>query len=67
MGCAARGVVPRLPFEAMLVWMGDRPLQIGRAYLVKRTSRIAKGNVSSIRCRMDPNERRQPRLQVYGG
>ena len=42
-------------FEAMLVWMDDQPLEAGRGYLVKHTTRQTPGQVSELRYRVDVN------------
>ena len=50
--------LPRMDqrIEAMLVWMDTRPLQVGRAYLLKHTTRVLRAHVASLRYRLDPNE-----------
>ena len=40
-------------FEADLVWMSDRPLQTGRAYLIKHTSRYVRGEIRRVAWRYD--------------
>jgi bifunctional enzyme CysN/CysC len=42
--------------EAMLVWMSEAPLKIGRRYLVKHTTNQVRGVVSDLHYRIDPNE-----------
>ncbi|BAM04594.1 sulfate adenylyltransferase subunit CysN [Phycisphaera mikurensis] len=42
-------------FEAMLVWMDDQPLETGRGYLVKHTTRQTPGQVTELRYRVDVN------------
>ena len=42
-------------FEAMLVWMAEQPLEPGRQYLIKHTSRMSPGVVSTVRYRIDVN------------
>ena len=47
--------------EAMLVWMNDCPLQPGQPYLIKQTTRIIRGVISTLRYRVDPDTlHRQP-------
>lgn len=40
-------------FEAMMVWMHETPLEPGKRYLLKHTTRKALGTVSAVRYRMD--------------
>ncbi|MBL8878764.1 MAG: sulfate adenylyltransferase subunit CysN [Phycisphaerales bacterium] len=40
-------------FDAMIVWMSETPLEPGKRYLVKHTTRKAFGLVSAVRYRMD--------------
>jgi len=42
-------------FEAMLVWLAAEPLQTGRPYQVKQTTRSTLGEATSIRYRIDVN------------
>ncbi|MGO8704374.1 MAG: sulfate adenylyltransferase subunit CysN [Candidatus Brocadiia bacterium] len=42
--------------EAMLVWMDTRPLQVGRAYHLKHTTRVLPAHVASLHYRLDPND-----------
>lgn len=42
-------------FEAMLVWMGEEPLQPGKRYDFKRATSYIPGNVSAIEHRVDVN------------
>ena len=50
--------LPRMDqrIEAMLVWMDTRPLQVGRAYQLKQTTRTLPAHVASLHYRMDPND-----------
>jgi bifunctional enzyme CysN/CysC len=41
--------------EAMVVWMSDRPLEVGKTYLVKHTSSAVKGSCTDIQYRVDPD------------
>ena len=41
--------------EAMVVWMADEPLLPGKQYLVKQTTNMVTGQVSTIRYRLDVN------------
>jgi bifunctional enzyme CysN/CysC len=59
----APGNVPELGrvFDAMLVWMGDEPLAVGREYLLQHTTVAAAGVVTDVRYRLDPQDlHRQP-------
>ena len=42
-------------FEAMVVWMAEAPLEPGKQYLVKQTTRTTPGIISTLRYRMDVN------------
>ncbi|PYU67434.1 MAG: sulfate adenylyltransferase subunit CysN [Acidobacteria bacterium] len=42
-------------FEAMVVWLHPRPLELNRAYLVKHTGRQVKAKATEIRYRVDVN------------
>ena len=42
-------------FEAALVWMNETPLEVGRTYLAKHTTRQVKARVTAIRNRIDVN------------
>jgi bifunctional enzyme CysN/CysC len=52
-----KGNVPRLEpkCDAMVVWMADEPLVIGKPYLFKQTTRQVTGAISSLRYRVDVN------------
>ncbi len=41
--------------EAMVVWMAEEPMQPGKQYFIKHTSRLANGVVSRIRHRVNVN------------
>jgi bifunctional enzyme CysN/CysC len=41
--------------EAMLVWMGDAPLQAGRVYFVKHATNWVRGTVASLRYKVNPD------------
>jgi bifunctional enzyme CysN/CysC len=49
--------VPRTErsIEAMAVWMDDRPLAVGRTYLVRHGTRLVRADCSSIVYRVDPD------------
>jgi bifunctional enzyme CysN/CysC len=51
------GNLPRIDrsFEAMLVWMAEEPLTLGKGYLFKQTTNLVSGQVSAIRYRVDVN------------
>ena len=42
--------------EAMLVWMDTRPMQTGRTYLLKHTTRTVSTGIAALRYRIDPND-----------
>jgi sulfate adenylyltransferase large subunit len=42
-------------FDATLVWMNDAPLEPGRSYLLKHTTRQVRATVRNVRCRIDVN------------
>jgi bifunctional enzyme CysN/CysC len=42
-------------FEAMLVWMAEQPLVLGKQYLVKTASKLTNGRVSDLRFRVNVN------------
>jgi len=49
--------VPRVDrtLEAMVIWMAEQPMQIGRQYMVKHLTRTIGGAVSHLRYRVDVN------------
>jgi bifunctional enzyme CysN/CysC len=49
--------VPRVDrhLEAMLVWMGEEPMTPGRQYLVKQTTNLVGGTISTLHYRVDVN------------
>jgi bifunctional enzyme CysN/CysC len=51
------GNLPRVDrtIEAMVVWMAEGPLVPGKQYLVKHSTRVATGSVSTLRYRVDVN------------
>lgn len=49
--------------EAMLVWLGDAPMQLARPYLVKHTTNLVRGQFSDLQYRVDPNELHRERAQ----
>jgi bifunctional enzyme CysN/CysC len=42
-------------FDAMLVWMSERAMVPGKEYLVKQTTKLTTGNISTLRYRVDVN------------
>jgi bifunctional enzyme CysN/CysC len=50
--------LPRLTqeVEAIVVWMDDRPLEIGRQYIVKHTTNAVKAEFASVSYKIDPDE-----------
>lgn len=51
------GNVPRVTqdVEAILIWMGDQPLDPGRRYVIKHTTTTTRGVCSELMYRIDPN------------
>jgi bifunctional enzyme CysN/CysC len=51
------GNQPRLSSEldAMVVWMSDKPLVVGKSYLIKHTTKMLGGEISEIRYGIDVN------------
>jgi bifunctional enzyme CysN/CysC len=49
--------VPRVQsvFEAMVVWMAERPMELSRTYVVKHTARTTKAAIQRIEYRVDVN------------
>lgn len=49
--------VPRIEREvdAMIIWLADKPLEVGRNYLVKHTTNVVKASCAQIMYRVDPN------------
>jgi bifunctional enzyme CysN/CysC/sulfate adenylyltransferase subunit 1 len=41
-------------FEATAVWLSERPLDPGRAYLLKHTTRLVPARIEAVRWRLDP-------------
>lgn len=54
---ARAGNIPRIQsqLEAIVVWMGETPLDTNKQYLIMHTSRTTKGYVDSVRYRIDVN------------
>jgi sulfate adenylyltransferase large subunit len=46
-------------FRAMVVWMHEQPLVVGRTYLAKHTTRTVRATVRAIRYRVDVNSAEQ--------
>src|SRR5262249_12296785 len=51
------GALPRIErdFEAMLVWMSEEPLSVGRQYFVKQTHNLVAGQIAQVRYAVDVN------------
>ncbi len=51
------GNVPRLEprFDAMVVWMAEEPMAVGKPYLFKHTTKQVTGAISSLRYQVDVN------------
>ena len=41
--------------EALVVWMDEKPLEVGKQYVVKHTTNTTRGTFVEIRYRIDPN------------
>ncbi len=53
-------------FEAMLVWMQEKPLRTGEQFLVKHACSMVPGTVDAIRYEVDVNTMRKKRNPVTG-
>jgi bifunctional enzyme CysN/CysC len=55
------GSLPRIErdFEAMLVWMSEEPLAVGRQYFVKHTHNLVAGSIAQVRYAVDVNSLEQ--------
>lgn len=42
-------------FEAMVVWMGDEPMDIHKPYLIKQTTKMVNTRIDKVRYRIDVN------------
>ncbi len=51
------GNVPRLEprFDAMIVWMAEEPMMVGKPYLFKHTTKQVTGAISALRYQVDVN------------
>lgn len=63
--------VENLPYigkeaEAMLCWMHETPLQPGRKYLIKHTTNLTKGVITSIHCRVNVETLEDEEASVLG-
>ncbi len=49
--------VPRMGrrLDAMVIWMNDEPLQVGKPYVIKHATRLTPGEISQIRYQVDVN------------
>ncbi len=49
--------VPRADnaLDAMVIWMADKPLEVGRNYLIKHTTNTVKASCAEMFYRVDPN------------
>jgi bifunctional enzyme CysN/CysC len=49
--------VPRVDrdLDAMIVWMSEDPMQPGKQYLIKHSTRMTPGQISNLRFRVDVN------------
>lgn len=41
--------------EALVVWMDEKPLEVGKQYVIKHTTNTTRGTFVEIRYRIDPN------------
>lgn len=41
--------------EAMLIWMDTVPLELGKQYVIKHTTRTVRGRLTELKYRIDPN------------
>ena len=60
--------VPRTEraIDAMVIWMSDRPLEVGRNYLVKHTTRMVKASCSQVLYRVDPGSLHRTQVGQLG-
>ena len=42
-------------FEAMVVWMGDKPMDLNSPYLIKHTTRLTRARIDQIRYKVNIN------------
>jgi len=42
-------------FEAMVVWMGDKPMDLNSPYLVKHTTRLTRARIDDVRYKVNVN------------
>ncbi len=51
------GNIPRIAdrFEAMVIWMSEQPMVPGKQYLIKQTTKLAAGTISTLRYQVDVN------------
>ncbi len=42
-------------FEAMVVWMGDEPMDINKPYLIKQSTKMVSTRIDNVRYRIDVN------------
>ena len=42
-------------FEAMIVWMDEEPMALGKQYVIRHTTNTVNGQVASVRYRVDVN------------
>ena len=63
--------VENLPYigkeaEAMLCWMHETPMQPGRKYLIKHTTNLTKGVITSLHCRVNVQSLEDEEASVLG-
>jgi adenylyl-sulfate kinase len=42
-------------FEAMVVWMGDKPMDLNSPYLIKHTTRLTRARIDQVRYKVNVN------------
>jgi bifunctional enzyme CysN/CysC len=60
--------VPRTEraLDAMVIWMSERPLEVGRTYAIKHASQTVKASCAELLYRVDPDTlRREDSRQLY--
>ena len=60
--------IPRVDREldSMIVWMSEEPMQPGKQYLIKHSTRMTPGQISNLRFRVDVNTLHRSRADELG-
>jgi len=60
--------VPRVDreFDSMIVWMSEEPMQPGKQYLIKHSTRMTPGQISNLRFRVDVNTLHRSQAEGLG-